>query len=399
MYRIFWAVLILFLFAALLRQDWIYYLVYLVGGVWVVSHWWIRRALNRTTARRDMLFRAFAGEYIDVRLILQNGSWLPLPWLKVLEQAPLELKDQINYHYVTSLGGHATAEYNYRFYCKRRGYFAIGPLIITSGDLFGFTGLNWQEVDPPHVTVYPRIVSLEEMGLPSSAPFGVIRSNQRMFDDPARLAGVREYATGDSLRHIHWKASAHEDTLLVKKFQPAIALNVVIALDLDRGAYDHVQRGMIGYSEWAISVAGSVAAYLTRQRQPVGLVSNGYDPRAEATASPVPAHHGQGQLMNVLDLLARVELHTEGPQLAAWLPRQITDLAWGATLIVVTPRITDELLWVLHGTHRRGSRVVILACAPQPDHREMQAKADQLGVVVHRTIWEDDLKRVAETRI
>ena len=103
--------------------------------------------------------------------------------------------------------------------------------------------------------------------------------------------------------------------------------------------------------------------------------------------------------MNVLDLLARVELHTEGPQLAAWLPSQITDLAWGATLIVVTPRITDELLWVLHGTHRRGSRVVILACAPQPDHREMQAKADQLGVVVHRTIWEDDLKRVAETRI
>jgi uncharacterized protein (DUF58 family) len=207
---------------------------------------------------------------------------------------------------------------------------------------------------------------------------------------------VREYATGDSMRHIHWKASAHEDTLLVKKFQPAIALNVMVVLDLARAAYDHVPRGVIGYSEWAISVAGSVAAYLTRQRQPVGLVSNGYDPRTGATALPVPAHHGQGQLMSVLDLLARVELQKEGPELAAWLPGQITDLAWGATLIVVTPLITHDLLWVLHGAHRRGSRVVVLACAPQSDHQVMRARADQLGIVVHRAIWEDDLKRVAE---
>ncbi len=395
MHRIFWAILILFLFAALLRQNWIYFILYLVAGVWIFSHWWIRHVLKHVKAERHMLYRAFTGEHIDVRLEVRNESWLPLPWLKIVEQAPLELKDQPNYHLVTSLGGHAAVDYSYRFLCKRRGYYPIGPLLITAGDLFGFSGLNWQELDPPHVTVYPQVVTLEQLGLPSRAPFGVIGSRQRIFADPARLTGVRDYVTGDSLRHIHWKASAHEDTLLVKKFQPAIALNVTVVLDMARHSYDHVRRGIFGYSEWSVTVAASVATYITQQRQPVGLISNGRDPRAGATATAVPAQQGQGHLMNVLDLLARIELNDDTPALAPWLPRQISDLSWGGTLVVVTPQVSDELLWTLHEAYRRGASVVVLVCAPQPDMRSVRARAGQLGIRVHRTIWTDDLKQMA----
>ncbi|MCB9115846.1 MAG: hypothetical protein H6639_12935 [Caldilineaceae bacterium] len=49
MNNLFWALLVLFLIAALVRMDWVYYLVYLVGGVWVFSHWWIRRSLGHLT--------------------------------------------------------------------------------------------------------------------------------------------------------------------------------------------------------------------------------------------------------------------------------------------------------------------------------------------------------------
>ena len=93
MHRIFWALLILFIFAALMRQNWIYYLVYVIGGIWVLGHWWTRRVLGKLTVERKMLDRAFMGEKITVNVEIKNGSRLPLPWLQLQEQVPLDLKD------------------------------------------------------------------------------------------------------------------------------------------------------------------------------------------------------------------------------------------------------------------------------------------------------------------
>src|SRR5690606_21100960 len=166
-----------------------------------------------------------------------------------------------------------------------------------TGDLFGFAEATWQEANPIHVTVYPQVVSLQELGLPSRSPFGVLSSRQRIFEDPNRMAGVRDYVSGDSMRRIHWKASAHEDVLLVKKFQPAIALNVMIVLDLNRKAYPI--SGAIGVSEWAIVVAASVASYVTDQRQPVGLITNGMDSVTGETTAAIPTQQGQGHLIAI----------------------------------------------------------------------------------------------------
>ncbi|NJN84156.1 MAG: hypothetical protein HC802_19015 [Caldilineaceae bacterium] len=89
MHILFWALLILFAIAALLRMDWVYYLVYVVGGIWLFSHWWIRRSLNKIRITRHMLTQAFVGERIAVRLSFRNQSWLPLPWLQIEERVPL----------------------------------------------------------------------------------------------------------------------------------------------------------------------------------------------------------------------------------------------------------------------------------------------------------------------
>ena len=57
--NLFWAILILFLVGALMRMDWVYYLVYVLGGVWLFSHWWIRRVLERLEVQRVMVDHAF----------------------------------------------------------------------------------------------------------------------------------------------------------------------------------------------------------------------------------------------------------------------------------------------------------------------------------------------------
>jgi uncharacterized protein (DUF58 family) len=395
MHNIFWALIVLFAVAAFLRMDWVYYLVYLVGGIWVFSHIWMRRSLGRMQLVRELPARAFAGETIDARLHLANRSWLPLPWLQIQEAVPLDLKDQPDYRAVVSLGAHSTLDHPYRLACKKRGYYKVGPLNLRSSDLFGFVEARWDEVNGATLIVYPQVVPLAHLGLPSRSPFGTLSSRQRLLEDPARMAGVRAYTAGDSLRRIHWKASAHADALLVKKLQPSMAVPVMILLDLDRNAYP--VRSLVGSSEWGITAAASVATALIAERQAVGLASNGLDALADVTAAPLPQRTGQEQLMGILSLLARIQVQAAEQSLAAWLPQQTATLPWGTTIVLVTPQLDEPSLWVLHGLYRRGSRVLVLVTATQPELRTVQAQGARLGVEVHSTVWESDLHRLEAT--
>ena len=395
MHNIFWALIVLFAVAAFLRMDWVYYLVYLVGGIWVFSHIWMRRSLGRMQLIREMPARAFAGETIDARLHLANRSWLPLPWLQIQEAVPLDLKDQPDYRTVVSVGGHSTHDHLYRLACKKRGYYKVGPLNLRSSDLFGFVEARWDEANPATLIVYPQVVPLAHLGLPSRSPFGTLTSRQRLLEDPARMAGVRAYTAGDSLRRIHWKASAHANELLVKKLQPSMAVPVMILLDLDRNSYP--VRSLVGSSEWGITVAASVASGLIAERQAVGLASNGLDALAGVDAAPLPQRTGQEQLMSILSLLARIQVQQANQRLAEWLPQQTASLSWGTTIVLITPQLDEATLWVLHGAYRRGSRVLALVCATQPDFRTYQAQGSRLGVEAHSTIWDSDLHHLEGT--
>ncbi|MEM7531231.1 MAG: DUF58 domain-containing protein [Chloroflexota bacterium] len=392
MHNLFIALIILFLTAVLLRMDWVYYLVYVVGGVWLFSHWWIRRSLDHLQVQRTSTHRAFAGEIVEAGVSFINTSWLPLPWLHVQEQIPLDLKDALDYQTVITVGSQSKSQYKYTLSCKKRGYYPIGPLVLRTGDLFGFTSTTWQENADVYMTVYPRVMTLEELGVSSRSPFGTLSTNQRLFEDPTRISGVRDYVSGDSMRRIHWKASAREDSLLVKKFQPAISLNVTIVLDLNRNAYQ--TQLQTSDSEWAIEVTASLANYVTEQRQPVGLLSNGRDPFSETIATPLLARNGQGQLMAILTVLARIQLHDFEQELEDWLPSKLVDLAWGTTLLVVTPKLTERTLWALHGAYRRGSSVTVLICSQFAEYELLKAQGERLGVRVERTVWERDLQRV-----
>jgi uncharacterized protein (DUF58 family) len=395
MQALFIALLLLFLFGALLRQDWIFYLAYVVAGVWLFSNWSVRRSLRFVDVKRSMLDRAFVGQKIPVTVEISNHSRVPLPWIVLEERVPLDLRDISDYRIALSAGGRSTTTHTYTVIAKRRGYFTLGPLSLRSGDLFGFAEANWEEVAPRFVTVYPLIFPLGRLGLPSRIPIGGRTSTQRLYEDPARLAGVRAYVAGDSQRRIHWKASAHANELLVKKYQPAIGLNCMIALDFVRPAYT---RGNVSsVSEWAVSIVASLAAAVTESRQPVGLLCRGIDAAsgaANAVPLPLPARTGQAQLTAILSTLARLELSDDDSSFAAWLTPLLAEQEWGTTVVVVTPQVSDELLWALHLAMRRGSTILLLLCGEQADARAMGAKAERLGIEYHQTLWEKDVQGI-----
>jgi len=377
-------ILVLLLVAILLRLDIIFYLVYVVVGIYAFSRWWTGRGLRSVHVQRSFAEHAFLGERIAVQLTLGNRAVLPIPWLRINEAVPLALHTPGFVRRVTSLGPRERTHITYDLNCRRRGYYPIGPLEASSGDLFGFAESQGYPAGVDYLTVYPEIIPLSHLGFPSRSPFGTIKSQQRIFEDPARVTGVRDYRAGDSLRRVHWKASAREGSLQVKKYQPAISLQTVILLNLNRSEYS--PKRSFDAPERAIVVAASIANHMVNQRQAVGLVTNGSEitplnaanDDARAAPTPLPAKPGRLHLMKVLEVLARVQPQDTEPS-NAWFQQASLPLSWGDTVVAVTPIGDEPACQALHQLCRRGLNVVLVVVERHGPFGPIRERARRLG--------------------
>lgn len=391
MTEIFFYLLVLFAVAALMRVDFFFAILYLFFGAVMLSRVWARRTLSHIRITRRYLPRVFLREDVRVTLDVENTSWLPVLWLQIHESLPIELASPNFFRRVVSLGPRAKVELTYALRGRRRGFYALGPLTLATGDVFGLDENTGRWAGADHITVYPEVVPLERLGLPSVSPFVNLPSRPRLFEDTSRVLGVRDYNAGDPLRQINWKSTAAVGKLLVKKYEPAIAFDVMIFLDLYLPHYP--RRGREAASELAVVAAASVASRLAGQGQPVGLATNGRDPHGgpDGMAQQVRTHRGRAHLMRVLGALARVELAELAP-ISAILARERPRLDWGTTILVVSGAESPGLLEAVLGARRAGFPVTLILTDRNAPRGEIEQQQATLGVAVYRATYTDQLR-------
>ncbi|MCY4108318.1 MAG: DUF58 domain-containing protein [Chloroflexi bacterium] len=344
-------------------------LVYVIVGIFAASKLWIWSIGRGLRLSRKLPRRAFLGEKIPVTISLQNRSFLPIPWLNVRETLPHELATYEVMRRVIAIKPRSSMDIDYELSGNRRGYHPVGPLEARYGDVFGFAqrqvGLN----RPVNVIVYPEIVPLDKLGLPSTTPFGTIKTPKILYEDPSRVIGCREYKPSDSPRMINWKVSARTGIIHVRQLEPAVSHEVTIFVDLNPSGYS---REWVSFSsELSIVVAASLASALISDRQSVGVIVNGLDRvmvggraipaerarRIRGSRRPrVPVGKGRKHLMEILALLARVGL-LEGEAIGDELRAGSLRLSWGSTLIVVTGKGNAELIRSLLDRKKAGHNV------------------------------------------
>jgi uncharacterized protein (DUF58 family) len=376
-------VLLLFL-GVYLGEDFIFKVIYLLVGAYLVGTWWSRKAFARVGFKRHYENRVFLNEVIPVTIEISNPSWLPLLWLKLQESIPTDLSLDRNIQQVVGLGPYGKARVQYRLMAHRRGYYRIGPLFASSGDLLGLFKDQRRSDEGGTLTVYPQIVPLRQVKLPSHSPLGALRHTQPIYEDPARIRSKRDYQVGDSLRRVDWKASAAAGRLQVKQFEPSIALETCIFLNLHASEYS--QRYRLDTTELAIVVAASLANWISSQKESVGLITNGIDPLSEMDAGEdlpgisgkefrvIPPARGSGHLMRILDVLARAQV-AETTTAAERLSQETARLSWGTTLILVCGHMDDNLFEELFHLRRAGLNVVLVLVGRIPDFASIQTKA------------------------
>jgi uncharacterized protein (DUF58 family) len=411
----------LFLVGLVVESSLLVYAAYVLGGLLLGARWFARNGVESLEATRTLQHRGAdergeeqpeglaleIGERVSVRVVVRNTSSLPVPWVLIEDALPggstakrfpkLEVKGQRVAIESLAPGGEAVLQYT--IVCLVRGFHAVGPVVLETGDLFGLHRRFRVLAEPKYVLVYPRVVALTGYDLVSRRPIGDVRMTHRLFEDPTRIAGVREYQQGDPLSRVHWKATARTGALHSKVLEPSTLSGITVLLDFHLAGYP--QRGEPIRSELAVTVAVSLihAVYLLGQQ--TGLVTNARDaaervktegwdsdPRSRAAARQeaeamdeskrleplvVPTGRGVGVFHQVREVLARAEL-TSGTTFAQLVTQTAHRLPRDATALAVLPDVTAETAIALGNLRRRGMAVSVVLVMLDEDGLERAYK-------------------------
>ncbi len=161
----------------------------------------------------------------------------------------------------------------------------------------------------------------------------------------------RPYSVGDDPRSLDWKLFARSDRYCVKKYRDETNRRCYLLVDFSRS----MDFGSIGYTklQYVQTIAATLAHYLWRQRDAVGLVA--FDSQVREV---IPATRRHGQLQRIV---ARLDSQASGSATQLDLPlRQIAEtIAPRGLIIVLSDFLTplDQLELPTNLVRARGQEV------------------------------------------
>jgi len=343
----------------------------------LIAMWWTRHALDGVVYRRKPFYtRAFPDESIPLQIEVENRKWLPLSWLRTNDPwpkavgpddpellAPTHLRDQGVLTNVFSLRWFERARRTYTLVFQKRGVYPVGPVSLQSGDLFGMYDRAQEYGAVQYLTVFPSLLPIRELDILAEDPFGDRRSRLRIFEDPNRPMGVREYRPEDEFRRVHWPATARTGTVQVKVYQPTSAQTAVICLNVATFAR-HWEGTHTPLLERLVQASATLIHHGILEGHSVGLISNGCLANADQPFR-IPPGRSPKQLAHLLHALAGVTPVVTAP-FERFLLREIPRVPFGTTLVIITAITTPELGETLIRMNKHGRRITLVSFAQDP---------------------------------
>ncbi|WP_179829556.1 DUF58 domain-containing protein [Nocardiopsis aegyptia] len=197
----------------------------------------------------------------DARVLVRVGNssrtW-PVSALFVEDTLPAPLGSEPRYT-IGHLGPRAARDVTYLVRPAVRGSYPVGPLRVGVADPLGCVRVTRDVGAPSPLLVTPPVVPLDALGEADGSQGE--QSPRRSVTGVGEQDPVpREYQHGDDLRRVHWRSTAKQGELMVRRDEQHWRENISILLDTRRSA--HRGEGPDGSLETAVSAAASVAVHL-----------------------------------------------------------------------------------------------------------------------------------------
>ncbi len=161
---------------------------------------------------------------------------------------------------------------------RHRGVVDVGPATTTRTDPLHLLQREFHWADVRTLYIHPVTIAIP------STSVGFIKdlegsATKTITSEDISFQSVREYATGDAQRHIHWKSTAKTGTLMVRQFEETRRSTISLVLDLNAASYASDDE-----FEMAVSAIGSLGVRALRDGRDLQAVTSGEVPEfARAT--------------------------------------------------------------------------------------------------------------------
>lgn len=327
--------------ALVLRVLYAWLLSLVLGYLWVV---FTSKGISFSqTALPD---RSQVGNSIRQQISLVNKTFLPKPGIRI---------DAINnlpggeVSTIADLAPGKTVTWEADYPLTRRGRYNIGLCNLSFADPLNLFHRKITAGAVSEILVHPLTVPLPPFSLLGLDGSGVSRRMAEALS--ASASNIREYTSGDSLRHVHWRSTAHTGRYMVKVFDADRSRHrpekFWVVLDMGVG---HSGQGDDSTAEYAVTLAASLAKEYISNGYRFGLLSAGAEPVI------FPSNTGQDHLTALLDFLAiaKPDASCSFPELLA---RNQGLFGSNSTVIIITPSSANSLVESFHQLNSRGCAV------------------------------------------
>jgi uncharacterized protein (DUF58 family) len=151
------------------------------------------------------------------------------------------------------------------------------------------------------------------------------------------FADYREYAPGDDLKRIDWRAYARSNKFQIKRYEEESNLRATIVLDASASMrYVHSKAdGSMTKFDYAATIAASMAALLIRQRDAVGLAV--FDEQERSWLRPAAT---SSQLIKICDTLEKTKPDRK-TELSVVMKKVAGQIKARGLIIIVSDLLTD----------------------------------------------------------
>ncbi|PKQ34971.1 MAG: DUF58 domain-containing protein [Actinobacteria bacterium HGW-Actinobacteria-11] len=212
----------------------------------------------------------------------------------------------------------------------RRGVWPLGPLVLRTVDPFGLAQREQAFGETRSITVVPEVFALAPLAVRVGAAGGTAHTSSTRLGQGSDNLSPRGYIPGDSMRRIHWRATAHRGQLMVRQEEEESSPDAVVVLDRSAGRWDAPGADADPAFETAVSLCASAAVHLASEGYSVDVIDS-----AGTLLGALRGHEDDRD--GLLVALAMVAPRGEGRDLAALI---------GGTppgpLVFITGRLDEE---------------------------------------------------------